>query len=182
MAVKDFLNKLGSEALCTEHTFPMDGSGTDLRSSYLLNNRIAGAEEADLVLLIGTNPRFEAPLLNSRLRKGWVQNELDVCRNMTCSAIILSYLYLIALTTIKYVNYSIFNTIFIKFCNIHFKNKIILSSSFYSHEILYSIGLLICSSVIFGNHSLTDYNDITFQTLSYPTSEFLHCGSFRCGI
>lgn len=83
VAVKDLLNKLGSEALCTEHTFPMDGSGTDLRSSYLLNNRIAGAEEADLVLLIGTNPRFEAPLLNSRLRKGWVQNELDVCRNMT---------------------------------------------------------------------------------------------------
>lgn len=66
IAVKDLLNRLGSEALCTEHTFPMDGSGTDLRSSYLLNNGIAGAEEADFVLLIGTNPRFEAPLLNSR--------------------------------------------------------------------------------------------------------------------
>ncbi|XP_066262320.1 NADH-ubiquinone oxidoreductase 75 kDa subunit, mitochondrial [Euwallacea similis] len=78
VAVKDFLNRLGSEALCTEHTFPMDGSGTDLRSSYLLNNGIAGAEEADFVLLVGTNPRFEAPLLNSRLRKAYVHNELDV--------------------------------------------------------------------------------------------------------
>lgn len=66
VAVKDLLNRLGSEALCTEHTFPTDGSGTDLRSSYLLNNGIAGAEEADFVLLVGTNPRFEAPLLNSR--------------------------------------------------------------------------------------------------------------------
>lgn len=78
VAVKDLLNRLGSEALCTEHIFPMSGSGTDLRSSYLLNNGIAGAEEADLVLLVGTNPRFEAPILNARLRKGWVHNETDV--------------------------------------------------------------------------------------------------------
>lgn len=78
VAVKDLLNRLGSEALCTEHTFPLDGSGTDLRSSYLLNNKIAGAEEADVVLLVGTNPRFEAPLLNSRLRKAYVHNELNV--------------------------------------------------------------------------------------------------------
>ncbi|XP_018567499.1 NADH-ubiquinone oxidoreductase 75 kDa subunit, mitochondrial [Anoplophora glabripennis] len=78
VAVKDLLNRLGSEALCTEHTFPLDGSGTDLRSSYLLNNKIAGAEEADLVLLVGTNPRLEAPLLNSRLRRGYIHNELQV--------------------------------------------------------------------------------------------------------
>ncbi|XP_056634252.1 NADH-ubiquinone oxidoreductase 75 kDa subunit, mitochondrial [Diorhabda sublineata] len=78
VALKDLLNRLGSENLCTEHTFPMDGSGTDLRSSYLLNNKIVGAEEADLVLLIGTNPRFEAPLLNARLRKGFIHNDLNV--------------------------------------------------------------------------------------------------------
>ena len=42
---------------------------TDLRSNYLLNTRITGIEEADLVLFIGTNPRFEAPLLNARVRK-----------------------------------------------------------------------------------------------------------------
>lgn len=78
VAVKDLLNRLGSEALCTEHIFPMSGSGTDLRSSYLLNNGIAGAEEADLVLLVGTNPRFEAPILNARIRKGWVHNETNV--------------------------------------------------------------------------------------------------------
>lgn len=56
----------------------MDGSGTDLRSSYLLNTKIANVEEADLVLLIGTNTRLEAPLLNSRIRKGYVHNETQV--------------------------------------------------------------------------------------------------------
>ncbi|KAK3924082.1 NADH-ubiquinone oxidoreductase 75 kDa subunit, mitochondrial [Frankliniella fusca] len=78
VALKDLLNRLGSEALCTEHTFPQDGSGTDLRSSYLLNNKIAGIEDADLILLIGTNPRYEAPLLNARIRKTWIHKECDV--------------------------------------------------------------------------------------------------------
>ncbi|KAF6208673.1 hypothetical protein GE061_017131 [Apolygus lucorum] len=78
IALKDLVNRLGSEAVCSEYTFPEDGSGTDLRSSYLLNNKIVGVEEADLILLIGTNTRFEAPLFNSRIRKSWVHNELDV--------------------------------------------------------------------------------------------------------
>lgn len=37
-----------------------------------------GAEDADWILLIGTNPRFEAPLFNARIRKGYVQKELNV--------------------------------------------------------------------------------------------------------
>lgn len=82
IAVKDFINKLGSEAACTEHIFPLAGSGTDLRSSYLLNNTIQGIEDSDLVLLVGTNPRFEAPLLNSRIRKTYVHKELEVRKNV----------------------------------------------------------------------------------------------------
>lgn len=80
VAVKDMLNRLGSELLCTEQKFPTaDGtSGTDLRSNYLLNSSIASVEEADLVLLVGTNPRYEAPLLNTRLRKGYVHREQDI--------------------------------------------------------------------------------------------------------
>ena len=63
---------MGSETLCTEESFPMDdASGTDLRSNYLLNTTIAGIEEADWVLLIGTNPRYEAPIFNTRMRKAW---------------------------------------------------------------------------------------------------------------
>lgn len=42
---------------------------TDLRSNYLLNSRISGIEESDHLLLVGTNPRYEAPLFNTRIRK-----------------------------------------------------------------------------------------------------------------
>ncbi|XP_058056822.1 NADH-ubiquinone oxidoreductase 75 kDa subunit, mitochondrial-like [Anopheles bellator] len=74
VALKDLLNRLGSETLCTEQRFPVDGPGTDFRTSYLLNASIAACEEADVVLLVGTNPRYEAPLLNSRLRKGFIHS------------------------------------------------------------------------------------------------------------
>lgn len=46
IALKDLVNRLGSEQLCTEQGFPTDGSGTDLRSNYLLNNKIAGESVA----------------------------------------------------------------------------------------------------------------------------------------
>ena len=42
------------------------------RAAYLMNSSIAGLETADAVLLIGTNPRWEAPLVNTRLRKAWL--------------------------------------------------------------------------------------------------------------
>jgi NADH dehydrogenase (ubiquinone) Fe-S protein 1 len=74
MALKDLMNRLGSELVCTEEMSP----STDLRSSYLLNTGIAGVEDADFVLLIGTNPRFDAPVFNARLRKCWIHNELDL--------------------------------------------------------------------------------------------------------
>lgn len=78
VSLKDFLNKLGSESLCTEEIFPDDASGTDLRSNYLLNSTIAGVEEADVLLLVGTNPRYEAPVFNARIRKSWIHNDLKV--------------------------------------------------------------------------------------------------------
>lgn len=78
IALKDMVNKLGGENVCTEEVFPDAGTGTDLRSSYLLNAKIVGVEEADLALLVGTNPRYEAPLFNARLRKAWIHNDLDV--------------------------------------------------------------------------------------------------------
>ncbi|XP_003743952.1 NADH-ubiquinone oxidoreductase 75 kDa subunit, mitochondrial [Galendromus occidentalis] len=77
-ALKDLMNHLECETLCTEEKFPMDGAGTDLRSNYLLNSRLTGVEEADLVLIIGCNPRFESPVFNARIRKSWIANELDV--------------------------------------------------------------------------------------------------------
>src|SRR5262249_19199916 len=43
------------------------------RATYLFNATIAGIEQADAVLLVGTNPRLEAPVLNARIRKRWRQ-------------------------------------------------------------------------------------------------------------
>ncbi|XP_078099584.1 NADH-ubiquinone oxidoreductase 75 kDa subunit, mitochondrial [Sander vitreus] len=91
VSLKDLLNRLNSENLCTEELFPMAGAGTDLRSNYLLNSRIAGIEDCDLLLLVGTNPRYEAPLFNARIRKSWLHNELRVA--MVGHGVDLSFSY-----------------------------------------------------------------------------------------
>ncbi|BHF63682.1 NADH dehydrogenase Fe-S protein subunit 1 ndufs1 [Sparganum proliferum] len=75
-AAKDLVNLMNSELIFTEEKFP--ASKTDIRANYLFNSCIAGLDDADLVLLIGTNPRFEAPILNARIRKCWLNNEMDV--------------------------------------------------------------------------------------------------------
>ncbi len=48
------------------------------RASYLFNSTLAGVDKADAVLLIGTNPRMEAAVLNARLRKAWLRNRAKV--------------------------------------------------------------------------------------------------------
>ncbi|KAL9966387.1 hypothetical protein ACROYT_G024449 [Oculina patagonica] len=78
VALKDLLNGFDSEGLYTEEGFPSDGAGTDLRSSYIMNSTIAGIEDADVLLIVGANPRYEAPLVNARIRKGWMHNDLQV--------------------------------------------------------------------------------------------------------
>jgi NADH-quinone oxidoreductase subunit G len=52
--------------------------GDGPRESWLFNSTIAGIEDADVVLLVGVNPRLEAPLLNARLRKRWLAGALRV--------------------------------------------------------------------------------------------------------
>ncbi|NXC63667.1 NDUS1 oxidoreductase, partial [Aleadryas rufinucha] len=91
IALKDLLNRVNCEMLCTEEIFPTAGAGTDLRSNYLLNTKIAGVEEADVLLLVGTNPRFEAPLFNARIRKSWLHNDLQVA--LVGSPVNLTYTY-----------------------------------------------------------------------------------------
>ena len=41
------------------------------RASYLFNSTIAGIEDADVILIVGANPRIEASLVNVRIRKRW---------------------------------------------------------------------------------------------------------------
>jgi len=82
VAIKDFFNSLGSEELYYHVDSSIDPSilptNTDFRANYLFNTTIAGLEEGvDFILLIGTNPRFEAPMLNTRIRKLWKASVLD---------------------------------------------------------------------------------------------------------
>ncbi|KAM9380313.1 NADH-ubiquinone oxidoreductase 75 kDa subunit, mitochondrial isoform 1-T2 [Phaethornis superciliosus] len=91
IALKDLLNRVNCDVLCTEEVFPTDGAGTDLRSNYLLNSKIVGVEDADVLLLVGTNPRFEAPLFNARIRKSWLHNDLQVA--LVGSPVNLTYTY-----------------------------------------------------------------------------------------
>ena len=48
------------------------------RENYLFNSTINGIEESDFVLLIGTNPRFEATMLNARIRKAYLKNKVKI--------------------------------------------------------------------------------------------------------
>jgi NADH-quinone oxidoreductase subunit G len=48
------------------------------RQGYLFNTTFQGVEAADALLLIGTNPRWEAPVLNARIRKAWVNGALKI--------------------------------------------------------------------------------------------------------
>jgi NADH dehydrogenase (ubiquinone) Fe-S protein 1 len=80
VAMKDLANKLGSENLALD--MPNGGQpvahGVDVRSNYLFNSKIWGIEEADCILLVGTNPRHEAAVLNARIRKQWMRSDLEI--------------------------------------------------------------------------------------------------------
>ena len=76
-ALKELFQSLGSKNIdCRQ-----DGARLDPalgRVGYLFNSTIEGIEQADAILLIGTNPRLEAPVLNARILKRWRQGGLLV--------------------------------------------------------------------------------------------------------
>merc|ERR1740115_691581 len=75
VCLKELLNSIGS----TSTTSTAAGAqSADLRASYLLNSTLAGIEEADALLMVGCNPRVEAPLLNTRLRRMVTHADLPV--------------------------------------------------------------------------------------------------------
>ena len=48
------------------------------RSNYIFNSKIQGIEDSDLIVLIGANPRYEATILNTRIRKNYVKNKTEI--------------------------------------------------------------------------------------------------------
>ena len=49
-----------------------------VRENYIFNSTINGIEESDFIMLIGTNPRFEATMLNARIRKAYLNNNTKI--------------------------------------------------------------------------------------------------------
>ncbi|KAJ1946074.1 ndufs1 NADH-ubiquinone oxidoreductase subunit, partial [Linderina pennispora] len=79
VALKDLFNAAGSENLSVDslNNTKAPAFDVDVRSNYTFNTTIAGVEEADAVLFIGTNPRHEAPVLNARLRKPYMASSVQ---------------------------------------------------------------------------------------------------------
>jgi NADH-quinone oxidoreductase subunit G len=76
LALKDLLAALGSPHLdCRQDGAALDPS---CRAGYLFNTGVAGIERADLCLLIGSDVRHEATIVNARLRKRWLQGGFQV--------------------------------------------------------------------------------------------------------
>jgi NADH-quinone oxidoreductase subunit G len=76
LALKDLMAALGSVNIdCRQDGARLDATRRDF---YTFNSSIAGIEDADAILLIGTNPRREAPVLNARIRKRWLNAGIPI--------------------------------------------------------------------------------------------------------
>src|SRR5690606_38347223 len=76
-ALKSLLASLGSANIDARRPGSALSSAAG-RGSYIFNPTIAGIEEADAILLVGTNPRREAAVLNARIRKVWRATGLPI--------------------------------------------------------------------------------------------------------
>ncbi|CAD5257361.1 NADH-quinone oxidoreductase chain 3 [Bosea sp. 62] len=76
-ALKALISGLGSTNLdCRQDGAKLDPAFG--RASYILNTGIAGIEDATSLLIIGSNPRREAPIVNARIRKRWLRGDFKV--------------------------------------------------------------------------------------------------------
>jgi len=75
VALKDLMASLGSPNVdCRQDGAKLDGP----RGSYIFNAGVRGIDQADAILLIGTNPRVESPVLNARIRKRYLHGKCPV--------------------------------------------------------------------------------------------------------
>ncbi|HEY2835118.1 MAG TPA: NADH-quinone oxidoreductase subunit NuoG [Rhizomicrobium sp.] len=75
-ALKDLMTALGVTSLDCRQDGAKITAGP--RQTYLFNSTIAGVEAADAILLVGANPRWDAPVLNARIRKAWLAGPMKV--------------------------------------------------------------------------------------------------------
>ena len=75
-AYKDLMNRLNCENLDVRSNAPYFNA--DFRNQYLMNSRVSGIDETDLLILVGCNPKLENPVLNARIKKAVTVNGLEV--------------------------------------------------------------------------------------------------------
>jgi NADH-quinone oxidoreductase subunit G len=76
VALKDLMAALGSPHIdCRQ-----DGARLEVgvRGGYIFNPGVHGIDRADAILLIGSNPRWESPVLNARIRKRYVAGKCAI--------------------------------------------------------------------------------------------------------
>ncbi|MBX3482224.1 NADH-quinone oxidoreductase subunit NuoG [Phenylobacterium sp.] len=88
-AALDLFGGLGVKSLDCRQDGMVLGGGQ--RESWLFNSSIQGLEDADYILLVGSNPRLEAPVLNARIRKRWLAGATKV--GLIGEAVDLTYDY-----------------------------------------------------------------------------------------
>ena len=75
-SVKKFLNSIGSNYYDCRYDNVQFIENE--RASYIFNSSIQEIDKADTILLVGTNPRWEATVLNSRIRKAYLNNNCRI--------------------------------------------------------------------------------------------------------
>ncbi|WP_372622070.1 NADH-quinone oxidoreductase subunit NuoG [Falsiroseomonas sp.] len=77
-ALKALMSAIGSQNLdCRQDGAAIDATRRDF---YLFNTTIAGIDQADALLIVGSDPRKEAPVINARIRKRWVLGKFPIGR------------------------------------------------------------------------------------------------------
>ena len=75
-AMKSLMDKIGSPHMdCRQDGAKLNAK---VRASYLFNSTIAGVDEADAILIVGSNPRIEAPVMNARIRRNHLLNNVAI--------------------------------------------------------------------------------------------------------
>ncbi len=75
-AAKELFDALGVTSIDARQDGAKVGGGA--REGYLFNSTIKGIDEADAILIVGSNPRLEAPVLNARIRQRWLTGQCEI--------------------------------------------------------------------------------------------------------
>lgn len=99
-SAKSFLNSIGSSSYDCRY----DNAQfiANQRDSYIFNSSIQKIDDADAILIIGSNPRWEATVLNARIRKAYIHNNCKI--GLIGKAIDLTYSYKHLSNNIDYLN------------------------------------------------------------------------------